>query len=228
MKATPVNTKTPTTKKPGKTTKAKTPKAKAADLTGPMTRAEELQQNGGPTGPCPWCGETMGIGDEDPILERICLDCATVPPQELAARYPEQAARVQAANTSVEEEHTPVKTKTPKAKTTQDKTPVETQPPAVESLPGVTIRAEVMTYTPDLHRPRLHIKTPTGAYYKLVPGVRTTTKAEALTAAQTYREQILATGQLPPKGERQAKAKPPATPATPTLVIPGVTRVEVD
>jgi hypothetical protein len=64
--------------------------------------------------------------------------------------------------------------------------------------------------------------------YKLVPGVRTTTKAEALTAAQNYREQILASGQLPPKGERQARAKPPATPVTPTLVIPGVTRVEID
>jgi hypothetical protein len=74
----------------------------------------------------------------------------------------------------------------------------------------------------------VHIKTPTGAYYKLVPGVRTTTKAEALTAAQAYRATILARGELPPKGARQAKAKPPATPVTPTLVIPGVTRVEVD
>ena len=111
--------------------------------------------------------------------------------------------------------------KPPKPKATKAPTP----PPVLE---GVTIRAKVMTYTPDLHRPRIHIKTPTGAYYKLVPGVRTTTKAEALTAAQNYREAILASGQLPPKGERQAKAKPPATPATPTLVIPGVTRVEVD
>jgi hypothetical protein len=74
----------------------------------------------------------------------------------------------------------------------------------------------------------VHIKTPTGAYYKLVPGVRTTTKAEALTAAQAYRATILARGELPTKGARQAKAKPPATPVTPTLVIPGVTRVEVD
>ena len=85
-----------------------------------------------------------------------------------------------------------------------------------------------MTYRPALHRPRIHITTPTGSYYKLVPGVRTTTKAEALTAAQNYREAILARGELPPKGVRQAKAKPPATPATPTRVIPGVTRVEVN
>lgn len=118
--------------------------------------------------------------------------------------------------------------KTPKASTAKAPTPKPTKAPTPDSLAGVTIRAEVMTYTPDLHRPRLHITTPTGAYYKLVPGVRTTTKAEALTAAQNYREQILASGELPPKGKRQAKATPPATPATPTLVIPGVTRVEVD
>ena len=120
--------------------------------------------------------------------------------------------------------------KTPKAAkaTPKPPKPKATKAPTPDPLAGVTIRAEVMTYTPDLHRPRLHITTPTGAYYKLVPGVRTTTKAEALTAAQHYREAILATGQLPPKGARQAKAKPPATPATPTLVIPGVTRVEVD
>jgi hypothetical protein len=120
-------------------------------------------------------------------------------------------------------------TKPPKAAKATPKPPKATEaPPPPPVLEGVTIRAEVMTYTPDLHRPRIHIKTPTGAYYKLVPGVRTTTKAEALTAAQNYREQILASGQLPPKGERQARAKPPATPVTPTLVIPGVTRVEID
>jgi hypothetical protein len=118
--------------------------------------------------------------------------------------------------------------KTPKASTSKAPTPKATKAPTPDPLAGVTIRAEVMTYRPDLHRPRLHITTPTGTYYKLVPGVRTTTKAEALTAAQTYREQILASGQLPPKGTGQAKATPPATPVTPTLVIPGVTRVEVD
>jgi hypothetical protein len=58
---------------------------------------------------------------------------------------------------------------------------------------------------PDLHRPRIHITTPTGRYDKLVPGVRTTTKAEALTSAQKYREAILASGQLSPKGERKSK-----------------------
>jgi hypothetical protein len=73
-------------------------------------------------------------------------------------------------------------------------------------LAGVTITAEVLTYKPDLHRPRIHIKTPTGTYDKLVPGVRTTTKAEALQAAQAYRESILASGVLPPKGERKAPA----------------------
>jgi hypothetical protein len=117
--------------------------------------------------------------------------------------------------------------KPPKAAKATPK-PKATKAPTPDPLAGVSIRAKVMTYTPDLHRPRIHIKTPTGAYYKLVPGVRTTTKAEALTAAQNYREQILATGQLPPKGARQAKAKPSATPVTPTRVIPGVTRVEVD
>jgi hypothetical protein len=106
--------------------------------------------------------------------------------------------------------------------------PTATKAPTPDPLAGVSIRAEVLTYKPDLHRPRIHITTPTGACYKLVPGVRTTTKAEALTAAQNYRATILARGELPPKGARQAKAKPPATPATPTLVIPGVTRVEID
>jgi hypothetical protein len=112
----------------------------------------------------------------------------------------------------------------PKAKAAK----ATTVPPPPPVLEGVTIQAEVLTYRPDLHRPRLHITTPIGTYYKLVPGVRTTTKAEALTAAQNYRATILARGELPPKGKRQAKATPPATPATPTLVIPGVTRVEVD
>jgi hypothetical protein len=50
----------------------------------------------------------------------------------------------------------------------------------------------------------VHITTPTACYYKLVPGMRTT-KAEALTAAQAYRETILASGQLPPQGEWKAK-----------------------
>ena len=70
------------------------------------------------------------------------------------------------------------------------KTPKAT--PAPEPLAGVSIRAEVLTYQPDYHRPRILIKTPTTRYYKLVPGVRTTTKAEALTAAQQYRASILA------------------------------------
>jgi hypothetical protein len=121
----------------------------------------------------------------------------------------------------------PLKTATPTPKPPKAKT-AKVAPPPPPVLEGVTIRAEVLTYRPDLHRPRVHITTPTGRYYKLVPGVRTATKAEALTAAQTYREQILARGELPPKGVRRPKATPPATPATPTLVIPGVTRVEVD
>jgi hypothetical protein len=99
----------------------------------------------------------------------------------------------------------PPQAKRPKAKTA--KAPEAT--PAPDPLAGVTIRAEVLTYKPDYHRPRIHIKTPTGHYYKLVPGVRTATKAEALTAAQQYREAILASGELPPKGERQPKATPP-------------------
>jgi hypothetical protein len=49
-----------------------------------------------------------------------------------------------------------------------------------------------------------------------VPGVRTTTKAEALTASQQYRASILASGILPPKGERQPKATPAAAQATAT------------
>jgi hypothetical protein len=52
-------------------------------------------------------------------------------------------------------------------KRTTPKTPKATKAPTPDPLAGVTIRAEVMTYTPDLHRPRIHIKTPTGAYYKL-------------------------------------------------------------
>jgi hypothetical protein len=102
----------------------------------------------------------------------------------------------------------PSQAKTPKAKTV----PVEKAPEAIPSpdlLAGVTIRAEVLTYQPDYHRPRIYIKTPAGSYYKLVPGVRTATKAEALTKAQAYRESILASGELPPKGERKPKAIPP-------------------
>src|SRR5262245_557223 len=71
------------------------------------------------------------------------------------------------------------------------------QPP-VNPLAGVSIRAEALSYRADLHRARVLITTPTGRYYKLVPGVRTATKAEALTAAQSYREQLLARGELPP------------------------------
>jgi hypothetical protein len=103
-----------------------------------------------------------------------------------------------------------------------------TPAPTPEPLAGVSIRAEVLTYKPDYHRPRILIKTPTSRYYKLVPGVRTTTKAEALTAAQQYRASILASGILPPKGERKPKALK-TTAATPQpTVIPGVTRVDVD
>jgi hypothetical protein len=93
--------------------------------------------------------------------------------------------------------------KPPKAKAAKAK---PAPAPTPDPLAGVSIRAEVLTYRPDLHRPRLHIKTPTGTYYKLVPGVRTATKSEALLAAQMYRESILASGQLPPKGEPRAKA----------------------
>jgi hypothetical protein len=81
----------------------------------------------------------------------------------------------------------------------------------------------------------VHIKTPTGTYYKLVPGVRTTTKAEALQEAQACRERILTSGVLPPKGEPRAKAPAPTTAGTsrrskPRTVagMPGVTRVEVE
>jgi hypothetical protein len=60
--------------------------------------------------------------------------------------------------------------KPPKAKATQTKAlPVEPPPeavPAPDPLAGVTIRAEVLTYAPDYHRPRIHIKTPAGRYYK--------------------------------------------------------------
>lgn len=97
--------------------------------------------------------------------------------------------------------------KTRKAAKATPKPPKAKAPtPQADPLAGVTIRAEVMRYKPDLHRPRVRITTPTGSYYKLVPGVRTTTKAEALAAAQAYRESILASGQLPPKGERPVKA----------------------
>ena len=89
-------------------------------------------------------------------------------------------------------------TKTPKAA----KAATAPTPPTPDPLAGVSIRAEVLSYRPDLHRPRIHITTPTGHYYKLVPGVRTTTKADALHAAQQYREAILASGELPPKGVR--------------------------
>jgi len=34
-------------------------------------------------GPCPVCGKMMEVGDEDPILERICDSCAAA--QVLAA-----------------------------------------------------------------------------------------------------------------------------------------------
>jgi hypothetical protein len=104
----------------------------------------------------------------------------------------------------------PSKAKTPKAPTAK-----AAKTPTPDPLAGATIRAEVLTYKPDLHRPRVHITTPTGRYYKLVPGVRTTTKAEALTAAQAYREPILASGQLPPRVSvrprppRPPRARPP-------------------
>jgi hypothetical protein len=101
----------------------------------------------------------------------------------------------------------PAPAKTPKAPALKvEKAP--TPAPTPDPLAGVTIRAEVLTYKPDDHRPRILIKTLTNRYYKLVPGVRTTTKAEALTAAQQYREAILASGVLPPKGERKPKATP--------------------
>jgi hypothetical protein len=38
------------------------------------------------------------------------------------------------------------------------------------------------------------------------PKTRKTTKAKALASAQAYREAILASGELPPKGERPVKA----------------------
>jgi hypothetical protein len=125
------------------------------------------------------------------------------------------------ASTTVKTPQVKTPTKAPKAKPAKAAKTLTPDP-----LAGVSIRAKVLTYQPDLHQPRVHITTPTARYYKLVPGVRTITKAEALASAQQYREHILASGQLPAKSER--KAKPPTTPATPTRVIPGVTRVEVD
>lgn len=123
---------------------------------------------------------------------------------------------------------------TPKAKLTKA-TKANATPPTPNPLAGVTIRAEALSYREDLHRPRIFIKTPTGTYYKLVPGVRTTTKAEALQAAQAYRDSILASGQLPPKGEPRANTPPPTSSgrsrrsATKKVAgMPGVTRVEVD
>jgi hypothetical protein len=118
--------------------------------------------------------------------------------------------------------------KTPKAAKATPKTPkAKAAPtPKADPLAGVTIRAEVLTYKLDLHRPRVHITTPTARYYKLVPGVRTATKAEALTAAQAYRETILTSGELPAPGVRKvAKAK--AEPLT-VVDLPGVTRIVVD
>jgi hypothetical protein len=89
--------------------------------------------------------------------------------------------------------------KAPKAKTPKAKA---TPPPTVDPLAGVTIKAQVLTYKPDYHRARIQIKTPTGRYCKLVPGVRTTTKAEALASAQAYRERILASGEVPAQAPR--------------------------
>jgi len=105
----------------------------------------------------------------------------------------------------MEKRTTPKTRKAPKAapKTRAKKPPkVETLMPTPDPLAGVTIRAEVLTYKPDLHRPRVHITTPTARYYKLVPGVRTTTKAEALASAHAYRERILASGEVPPQAPR--------------------------
>ena len=61
--------------------------------------------------------------------------------------------------------------KTPKAAKATPK--VKTPSPPVDPLAGVTIKVEVLTYKPDLHRPRVHIKTPTGAYYRTRATIRT-------------------------------------------------------
>ena len=92
--------------------------------------------------------------------------------------------------------------KTPKAKTPKAKAPKASPRPPADPLAGVTIKAEVVTYRADWHRPRVHITTPTGTYDKLVPGVRTTTKAEALASAQQYCASIMARGELPPRKPR--------------------------
>ena len=71
----------------------------------------------------------------------------------------------------------------------------------------VSITVSVIRYRPDLHRPILRIKTPTDTYHKLVPGVRTTTEEEAFEIAKAYRDQLIASGMLPPKSDRATKAK---------------------
>lgn len=42
---------------------------------------------------CPWCGSKMEIGDEDPILERCCEDCASQPIAKLMRANPVMAER---------------------------------------------------------------------------------------------------------------------------------------
>jgi hypothetical protein len=69
--------------------------------------------------------------------------------------------------------------------------------------------------------------------------VRTATKAEALASAQSYREAILASGELPPEGVRPVKGQtvsdlkaaadtPKPTGGTNAVPLIGVTRVIVD
>ena len=96
---------------------------------------------------------------------------------------------------------TPVKT--PPPKTPKPVKATKTDTPEATPLPGVTIRADVLSYTPTVHKPRIHIKTPTARYYKLVPGFTTTTKTEALAAAQAFQASILTSGVLPPPGVRK-------------------------
>jgi hypothetical protein len=167
--------------------------------------------------------------------------------------------------------------KTPKAKAPKaDKAPKAAKRPKVDkatpapvpeaTAPATTsatrrtegdlsIKADVLTYAPDHHRARIHITTPERSYYKLVPGIKYAQKAEALTAALAFRDQIFTTGEVPTPGSRQDKAVPQPTPApelkkttgsairqrkasdkptgttakgNPVKGMPGVTRVEVD
>ena len=50
-----------------------------------------------PIGRCPWCRERMVIGDEDPVLERSCDDCASETLAKLKKKNPKFYVRYRKA-----------------------------------------------------------------------------------------------------------------------------------